>query len=52
MNNAFDVTSLYKLRKLGYKLKPKSGASKATEMRWAQVIFFKKVHVAEILSAW
>ena len=52
LNNSFDVTSLYKLRKLGHKLKPKSGSAKATEMRWAQVIFFKKVHVAEILSAW
>ena len=52
LNNSFDVTSLYKLRKLGHTLKPKSGSTKATEMRWAQVIFFKKVHVAEILSAW
>ena len=39
LNNSFDVTSLYKLRKLGHKLKPKSGSAKATEMRWAQVIF-------------
>ena len=46
------MTSLYKLRKLGYKQEPSRGASKATEMRWVQVIFFKKVHVAEVLSAW
>ena len=51
LNNAFDVTSLYKLRKLGYSQKPSRGSTKATEMRWAQVIFLKKVHVAEILSA-
>ena len=52
LNTSFDVTSLYKLRKLGHSLEPKSGSSKATEMRWAQVIFLKKVHVAAILSAW
>ena len=51
MSTAFDVTSLCKLRKLGYTQKPSRGSSKAVEMRWAQVIFLKKVHVAEILSA-
>ena len=52
LNNAFDVmTSLYKLRKMGYTQKPSRGSSKAAEMRWAQVIFLKKAHMAEILSA-
>ena len=50
--NVFDVTSLCKLRKLGYSQKPPRTATKAADMQWAQVIFFKKVHVAEILSVW
>ena len=51
LDNAFDVTSLCELRKLGYTQKPSRGSSKATEMRRAQVIFLKKAHVAEILPA-
>lgn len=49
--STFDVTSLCKLRKLGFSQKPTRGSAKAVEMRWAQVVFFKKVHVAGILSA-
>ena len=51
LTTAFDVTSLYTLRKLGYSQKPSRGATKAAEVRWAQVIFFKKSSVAEICSA-
>ena len=50
--NAFDVTNLCKLRELGYSQKPPRVATKAAEMRWAQVIFFKKATIAEICSAW
>ena len=46
------MTSLCKLRKLGYSQKPPRVATKAAEMRWAQVIFFKKATVTEICSAW
>ena len=51
LTTAFDVASLCKLRKLGYSQKPPRTATKAAEMRWAQVIFFKKSTVAEICSA-
>ena len=51
LSSTFDVTSLYKLRKLGFSQKPTRGSAKAVEMRWAQVVFFKNVHVAEIISA-
>ena len=53
LTNAFAVTGLYELRRLGYKQKPPRGASKAAEMRWEQVVFIKKkVTVAEICAAW
>ena len=52
LTNALDVTSLYKLRQLGFQQKPSRGATKAVEMRFEKITFIKKVTVQQICSAW